>query len=341
MIKQNLDAHYITQEEKIFKEFCLNKNEYCLNKYPIINESGINGDFLEKYLEIILKLKVVIGVDTFNSIDNLFYNIEYITYIFLGHGVSYFKQFLYKDYLNFKKYDKIVIPPSNLTISIAKKYGWKDQDIIKICLPRWDKFNIKNNLISKKKSIFLMFTWRKTQNGKSLSNYYINNTIKLLKNKELNKILKKNNITFFFAYHHALNENTNIISNNYPNIRLIKQTHISYYLKESNLLITDFSSIVFDYIYQKKPFILYVPDSEDPNLKNLYIKPYYDIINGLKNGSIYFENKFFNLDKVITKIKYYINHNFQLDKKLIFFYRNFQYNEINITNNLINYLKQL
>ena len=341
MIRQNLSAHYMTKDDKIFKEFCLNKKDYCLYNFSIIYERGINGDFLEKYLEIILKLKVVIGVDRFNSLDNLFYNIEYITYIFLGHGVSYFKEFLYKDYLNYKKYDKIIIPPSNITISIAKKYGWKEQDIIKICLPRWDNYNIKNNYISKNKSIFIMFTWRKIKNGKTLSKYYINNTINLLKNKKLNKLLKKNNIKLFFTYHHTLKVKKKIILKDYPNISIIKQTKISFYLKESNLLITDFSSIVFDFIYQKKPFILYVPDSEDPNLKGIYIKPYYDIINGLKNGSIYFENKFFNINQVIEKIIYYINHKFQLDKKLKYFYRNFKFNQKNNTNNLINYLKKI
>ena len=61
----------------------------------IIKENSINGDFLEKYLELILKLKVAVTGATFPSIDQLFYNIEYITSINIGHGVKYFKSFLY------------------------------------------------------------------------------------------------------------------------------------------------------------------------------------------------------------------------------------------------------
>ena len=206
MIIKNLSAHYMTKDEKIYNESLLNKNNYFINNCPIIYEKQINGDFLEKYLETILKLKVVIGVDNFYSIDNLFYNIEYITYIFLGHGVSYFKQYLYNDYLNFKKYNKILIPPSKKLISIAKMYGWKDKDIIKIGLPRWDFLNIKdrNFYFINNKSIFLMFTWRSLKIGKTLSDFYINNTINLLKNIKLNKILNKRNISFFFTYHHNL-----------------------------------------------------------------------------------------------------------------------------------------
>ena len=128
---------------------------------------------------------------------------------------------------------------------------------------------------------------------------------------------------------------------NFKNIKLINQTQISYFIKYSNLLITDFSSIVFDFIYQKKPFVLYIPDSNDPYIKELYIEPYYDIINGLKNNSIYFENKFFHLEKVIKKVIYYINHNFKIDENLKRFYNIFKFNENNNTNRLIDYITKI
>ena len=117
--------------------------------------------------------------------DNLFYNIEYITYIFLGHGVSYFKQYLYENYLSYNKFDQMIIPPSINLISIAKKYGWKDRNIIKICLPRWDNYNIIGKNFSpvnnnKKLSIFLMFTWRLFKIGKYLTAFYLDNIFNLL-----------------------------------------------------------------------------------------------------------------------------------------------------------------
>ena len=96
-------------------------------------------------------------------------------------------------------------------------------------------------------------------------------------------------------------------------------------------------------IYQNKPFILYIPDAYDPTLENIYIKPYFDIINGLKNGSIYFENKFFDLKKAIEKILFYIDNDFKIDRKLkLFFeYFDFKLKATNHTISLINYLKEL
>jgi hypothetical protein len=81
----------MTQKENIYEKYCQNKN-ICLT---IINDDFIDGDFLEKYLTLILRLKVVISGAEFFFIDNLFYNIDYITYISVGHGVSFFKHFLY------------------------------------------------------------------------------------------------------------------------------------------------------------------------------------------------------------------------------------------------------
>ena len=345
MLRQNLSAHYMTIDENIYNSFLYNNNNF-FETFPIIYEKKINGDFLEKYLEIILKLRVVIGVDSYYSIDNIFYNIEYIIYIFLGHGVSFFKKYLYNNYLSYKRFDKIVIPPSKIFLNIAEQYGWKNKDIIKICLPRWDNYNIKKNdflsdKINNNKSIFMMFTWRKCINGKALSKFYFNNISDLLNNFELNEKLRDEKITLYFSYHHCLKGEKKFNFKANSNVKLVNKNKISDYLRNSRLVITDFSSIVFDYIYQKKPFILYIPDSNDPKLDNIYIKPYYDIINGLKKGTIYFENKFFDLNKAIKKIIYYINNDFRLDNRLKNFFNIFNFQSKNNTVSLINYIKNL
>ena len=40
------------------------------------------------------------------------------------------------------------------------------------------------------------------------------------------------------------------------------------------------------------PFIMYIPDAIDPEIKNVYESKYYELINSLKNGTIIFENKY-------------------------------------------------
>ena len=114
MIKKKINAHYLTEKEEIYDKYC-QKNKYCDLVLPAdeINYK-IYDDFLEKHLTLILKLKYVIssvGVDI-DFINNLFYNVEYITYICIGHGISFFKYYLYEKYYGTQNFDKLLIPNS-------------------------------------------------------------------------------------------------------------------------------------------------------------------------------------------------------------------------------------
>ena len=355
MKKKNYPVHYITEKLNIYKKFCESDKE-CLTIIPITKQNYYQyGDFIQKYLTLLLKLKALISgkYTCNNNISILFYNIEYITYISIGHGVCYFKDYLYKDdrlYGN-QRNDKILIPPSKKIIYFAKKYGWKDEDIIKLNLPRWEKYNkeiLSNdniNLNFTNQSIFIMFTWRHVKSKKEISNHYINNSILLLKNINLQKAMVQYNTTLYFTFHrYILNKykslyNKILLRNKF--INYVDQNEISDCLSKTSLVVSDFSSIIFDYIYRRKPFIIYIPDANDPYIRNIYKEDYYQLIESLKNGTIDFENKFFDIKSTVEKIIYYIKNNFIIDKKLSEFYDSFELKQGPSINNFINYLNNL
>ena len=142
----------------------------------------INDDFLEKHFTLILKLRQVhssVGVDI-NFINNLFYNIDYITYICISHGIAYFKDYLYKTFYGPQNFDKLLIPNSKKIIDTTLKCGWKEKNLIKLNLPKWDKYNKENTIFNEKhnmssNSIFIMFTWRGLIEKRKISSYYIYN----------------------------------------------------------------------------------------------------------------------------------------------------------------------
>jgi len=353
MLEKKFPVHYITEKKEIYNQYCMNIKD-CLIILPVKKEyRPINGCFLEKYLTLFLKIKVVISGrgTTFNT--NLFYNIDYITYISVGHGVCYFKDFLYNENRIYgtKKNNKILIPPSDKIIVISKKFGWEDKDIIKINLPRWDKYNSnkKVELISdnniKENSIFIMFTWRDIKKNKNISDYYLKNIMKLIFDENLINNLIKKNATLYLSFHRLINKNyikiykKKLNSNN--SIKLIEQNDIAECLSKSSLAVSDFSSIIFDFMYRSKPFIIYIPDAEDPYLKDIYKKDYYELIDSMKNGTIYFENKYFYINETVNKIIYYINNNYNLDIKLKLFYDSFGFKKENSINKFINYLQNL
>ena len=346
MIKDNLNAHYLTMSSEIYVKFN-SENANSLNKMRVIyGVRKINGDILEKYFELFLRLKAVIAAEKYESIDNIFYNIEYITFIFLGHGVTYIKSFLYNNYLSPKKYNKILLPPSEKFITLALKAGWKNENIIKIGYPKWDNYNNSKKLISSKvknkeeRAIFMMFTWRKVRNGKTISNLYLQNIYNILNNRKLIKKLTANNIKFFFCYHHHSNIRKKINIFN-KNVIFIPQNLISTLLKNSSLIITDFSSILFDAIVQKKPLILYIPDGLETYLKDIYSKDYYETITNLVRGMPYLYEIILELEDVINKIIYYIQNDFVLEKEKLSFYKEFGLRSGDNTRRFLNYIKML
>ena len=302
MLKRNISAHYLTQKRDIYNQYCGSNNNHC---QIIINEIVIDGDFIEKYMELILRLKATIAGSVFLGIDLLFYKIEYITSINLGHGVKYFKSFLYREYTSPNKYNKLVLVPSKKIIAVALKYGWKEENIIKVCLPKWDKYNnYRNKDKTNGQSIFVFFTWRNLRNEKNISYEYINNTLKIINNDILIKKLKEKNIILNYCLHHEFSHYKEMLEIQNLKLNYITEQQISDTLMKSNLLITDFSSVIFDFIYQKKPIIIYIPDSEDPNIKDKYDNDYFDLINTIKNGTIHLENKYNTTEQVINKIIY-------------------------------------
>ena len=350
IVEQNIPSHYLTENSKIYYKYCYQKCDCSTIIYVNKTNYRINGDFLEKYLFLILKLKAVISgrSQAFNFATNIFYNLEYVQYIGVGHGVSFFKSFLYSEYETYgiKQNDKLLIPPSDKLISIVKKYGWNKDNIIKMNLPRWDKYNkylyFDNKNINN--SIFIMFTWREIRKNKKISSEYFKNIIHLIDNNILYKFLENNNVILYFTLHHLLDKYINKYKQKYKKnkyIHYIIDNDISKCLSTSSLIVSDFSSIIFDQMYRRKPFVIYIPDANDPEIKNIYTTNYYELIESMKNGSIVFENKFFEVNETINKIIYYINNKFKLDEKLVSFYKSFQFKYMNYTNKFINYLKDI
>ena len=348
MEKKYKSVHYMTEKLDIYNQYCY-QNKKCLTViYVSKTNYTMNGDFLENYLTLFLKLKAVISARAkqFNYYTNIFYNLEYITYIGVGHGISFFKYFLYNPKQTYGIYqnDKLVLPPSDKLIDLAKKYGWKDENIIKMNLPRWEKYDKFDIYNLQNKSIFIMFTWRELKYKKLISPYYFKNIINLIDNDNLYNELINKNITIYFSIHHLLEKYIYKIKKKYKNNRYIKfinTVNISECLLKVDLVISDFSSIIFDLIYRRKPFIIFIPDANDPEIKDIYTKNYYELIECLKNGTIEFMNKYFDVNETVNKIIYYINNNFKLEPKLQKFYDSFQFKSGHYINKFIRYLYYL
>jgi hypothetical protein len=72
MLRENMSAHYVTEREDIYNDYLVYKRE-SLKVIQIKNKQyNITGDTLEKYLDLFLRLKVVISGAEFYSMYILF-----------------------------------------------------------------------------------------------------------------------------------------------------------------------------------------------------------------------------------------------------------------------------
>ena len=333
MKRQNYPAHYLTENKKIIEKYC-SSIEDCESIIYVNIPKYINYDeAIEKYLTLILKTKAFITCRSTDrhKIGSLLYMIDYITYITIGHGVCYFKDYLFS---NKRIYgpdvnDKVLIPPSEPLIAIAVKFGWKRENIIKINLPKWDKYNETNQEIRdsynnniSNNSILIMFTYRMTRLAwnYNMSKYYFENITRLIFNENLTKVLDENNITLYFSLHRMVNpdyqKKYRQKLSKYENVKVLKPGALSECLSKTNLVITDFSSIIFDLMYRDKPFIIYLPDGDDPLIDQLYTPDYIDLIKRMNNREFNISNVCNTVEETVDKIIYYIKNKYQIDEEL-------------------------
>jgi len=356
MEKKDYPVHYITEHDEIYEKYC--KNETICSKIIKLGKDYNNyANFFEKHLTLVLKLKAVVSCKevAFHFASYLFYRVEYITYIAVTHGVCYFKDYLFGKQRIYGKMrnNKIVIPPSDILVEQARKYGWRNEDIIKMNLPRWDKYNEEYQLKNKDEfkmnpnSILVMFTWRNNKKGFNIniSPFYHENISGILENELLNEALERKNITLYFSLHRYINKRfreryENIIKEK-KQIKFIKQGDIAQCLAITKLVITDFSSIIFDLMYRRKPFILFVPDGNDPKIKDIYTDDYIKLINDMNQNKFKVENLFFTVREIVDKMISYINNNFALDEKLVKYFEIFGLKKGNNIDTFINYLTNL
>ena len=361
MEKRNYPVHYITEKKELIKKYC--GDEPGCNKIIKVHRALYDyfADFIEKHLTTILKTKAVVSCkeNGFHFVSYLFYRLEYITYIAVGHGVCYFKDYLFEEVRIYgkKRNNQIVIPPSKILIEAAMKYGWKEENIIKLNLPRWDRYNDEDtrkiylenypNEEITSNSILVMFTWRynRWREHKSISPFYHENITRILANDTLYEVLENKNISLYFSFHRYVNKKykkryEDIIKSR-KHIKFISQNDISHVLGKTSLVVSDFSSIIFDLMYRRKPFVIFVPDYDDPNIFDLYTEDYSNLIYDMNHRKFNVTNHFFTVEETIDKIIYYINNNFTLDEDLSNYYEIFGFKKGNNIDNFINYLKSL
>lgn len=162
---------------------------------------------------------------------------------------------------------------------INKEFGY-DEGVAKYTgLARFDGLHDATT----KKEIFIMPTWRrwldgiKDKNDFENSDYY-KNWASLLGDKRFLNLIKTSGLEVCFYVHPKLNkflESFDTLKGHVKFLNSKSGDSVQQHLKEAAIMITDFSSVFFDFAYMRKPAIYFQFD-EEQYYKSHYIKAYFD-----------------------------------------------------------------
>lgn len=231
-------------------------------------------------------------------------------YIFLQHGVT--KDNI-SNWLNSKDISLMItssVYEYNSIVSDYSNYKLSSKEVILTGMSRFEKLIEKSMAINKEKMILIFPTWReylaseidkKTYKRKKNDNFYnslyYKNYKELLTSKELENICKNNGYKVVFMPHFAMLEYLDDFKlSSYIEVINMQDIDIQEYLCKASILITDYSSIAFDFALLKKK-VIYFQFIEEELYNHIYDKGYFDYN---KHG---FGDVVFNCNNTIDKLK--------------------------------------
>lgn len=317
-----------------FWKHIVNKKKDNINKYIILEKNKNNKEIYEKLNErekksvvwrnslkhFILFFKADMYFVTLSYRDirpEKFGNKEYNfkierPLVYLQHGTIGIKKIGYRGNTYNNNMFRFIYYNKNIKEDLIEQNDFRKYQLYYgKYLPRYKELVRKNNLELKSKTennqILWFLTWREYKENSLASKIFIKKINYILKNEQLNEYLKKNNIKLRFCIHQLYKTNAEEFMEDVDtkNIELIYASDINLMdeIVKSKMLITDYSSLGFDFTFLKKPVVLFQPDREDYLAK----RETYCTLEELEKYSIDSNEEF--IDTIINE-KYDINEFF-------------------------------
>ena len=298
--------------------YAIHKNSFDFNKVRKIGKTVEFGS-LKHWIMYLASTKKISSQKAGNPNAAIFYFLEVYGLlkdkrIFLQHGVI-------KDDLTWLHYDvtkmkRFICGAYPEYRYIRASYGYPKGNVRYTGLCRFDGLHD----FSTRRQVLIMPTWRewiadedyrlKEYEGTTeipKTNFFVKWT-EFLKSPKIKEISQKYKVKFVFFPHREMQRYMQFFpkSNDYLKVMCGKDIDIQVLLKESALMITDYSSVFFDFLYMKKPVIYYQFDY-DMFRKGQYKEGYFNY----KDNP--FANSLDNVCDVFNEIERLINLNFAVN----------------------------
>lgn len=166
---------------------------------------------------------------------------------------------------------------------ILSHFGYSEKELKYTGFARFD--GLYDHTV--RRQVLIMPTWRKwlspdfNDSGLSVqeiqSSPYVQKWTSFLKNERLQVLAREHGVSFIFYPHYEMQRFLDLFPKGNDAVVIADFAHydVQTLLKESMLLITDFSSVFFDFAYMQKP-VLYYQFDEDEYRAHHYAQGYFD-----------------------------------------------------------------
>lgn len=265
---RHLFKYAINQKDGVKKYFVVNEDSLSFKEMESIVKHSNNGCSIVPFASLKHKLLYLFAEKAISSFTNedfvnpffehdnrdLYAGLFTCDRLFLQHGVT-------KDDISkfVKKYNNnlsLIVTVSDLEKESFLNEGYNyDESVIQVLgFPRFDNLRSSKD----KKQVLFMPTWRLQLENEELflNSDYFNSLNSLLNSKKLHRLLNKYGYKLVFKPHAELIQYIDLICI-CDEVYLSLDDSYQDLFKDSSLLITDYSSVFFDFAYLKKPVIYY------------------------------------------------------------------------------------
>ncbi|WP_066258932.1 CDP-glycerol glycerophosphotransferase family protein [Neobacillus drentensis] len=228
--------------------------------------------------------------------------------VFLQHGVMGTKNMVHNYGViapNFET-DLFIVSSDYEKSYIVQDFGYQPEDVAVTGLSRFDSLFQKD--VETRRQLLIIPTWRDwiVTDEKFLESEYFECYNDLVNHPALHEFSRTYNFEIVFCLHPNMQRFTSFFAD--APIRIVSQgeVDVQYLLKESAMMITDYSSVAFDMSFLEKPIIYYQFDRER------FIGKYpshLDLDNDLPGDIVY------QLEDILHLVEKYADANFEMKEE--------------------------
>lgn len=313
MQNHDIPSRYLVHEKSTFYKMLQERGE--LKDVVVLGDELFREGGLLEHQELWRRAKAFIvewGIDIL--VDEWMRREPGLRYVFLQHGVTgtCFTDILRYQYRHV--FNDVNASSEDERCLISEGDPDFYRRIFLAGLPRYDLLSEASSMpVPEERTVLVMMTWRMglcQDAAKLLQSRYWQRLQAFLSPEHIEE-LRRRNVRVIFAPHHEMVKqlaNWGIMER----LELVPQDKISYWIRYADAFVTDFSSASYDFHFQHKPVIYWIPDSDLVPMGEDDKQDRQKIDSALSRQSLFF-NVAHSADEVLSLLLDYADRGFVLE----------------------------